>query len=135
MKTKKIYKELKEKYNHYLVLLKVGAFYICLDDDAIILNYLFDYQINNDKVGFPIKMIDKIILGLKEKEVNYLLYEENNIKEEQVFANNTYMIMLNKSKKKIYDDKMQKFLIDRIKELICLDSSNYSKIKDFIDEL
>ena len=44
-----------------IVLRKSGGFYICFDDDAIVVSYLCNYKINNGKVGFPLNTINKVL--------------------------------------------------------------------------
>jgi len=56
----------------------------------------------------------------------------NEIKE---YNENNYLSVLKDAKKRIYNQKMEDILISRIKELIQEDVSNYSKIKNFLDEL
>lgn len=135
MKSKNLYFNLKDKYPDYLVLIKVGVFYITFDKDATILNYLYNYQINKDKVGFPIKLIDKIITSLDNMRLNYFIYDNETEYLENNFNDNNYLDLLSKSKKKVYDNKMIDYLIERIKDIVVENPSNYSRIKDFIDEL
>ncbi len=79
LKSKNLYFNLKDKYPDYLVLIKVGVFYITFDKDATILNYLYNYQRNKDKVGFPIKLINKIITSLDNMRLNYFMIMKLNI--------------------------------------------------------
>ena len=71
---KEQYISLKKEYEHYLILLKSGNFYISLNNDAIIMNNIFEYKIldNNSyiKIGFPITSLNKIITKLDELEIN-----------------------------------------------------------------
>ena len=60
MKLLKQYKILKEKYSQNIILLKSGTFYVAYENDAYILNYLLQYQINDSKIGFPKSAIDKV---------------------------------------------------------------------------
>ena len=55
----------------YLVIRKEGLFYSVFDSDAEILNYLFDYKIINNRCGFPINAINKVLNTLEEKKINY----------------------------------------------------------------
>ena len=64
------------KSNNYskLVLVKYGNFYRCFDNDALMMFYLFNYKISeNYHVGFPIKIIDKILIKLKESGISVIL--------------------------------------------------------------
>ncbi len=38
--------------NNIITLRKIGGFYLCFDNDAIIISYLCNYKIKNGKVGF-----------------------------------------------------------------------------------
>lgn len=66
------YLNLKEKFENFVVLIKVGNFYHIYDKDDIILNYLLKYQIIDNRVGFPVSALKKV-LGTLEK--NKLLYK------------------------------------------------------------
>ena len=78
-----------------LVLYKDNSkFYKASGKDAIILNYLFDYKIINNKVGFPDNVIDNVLNKLNENEISYqIVYVDKNplIKD---FANNRYCEIL-----------------------------------------
>ena len=61
---------LKNKYSDSLVLIKSGNFYYSYFEDGIILNYLFNYQVINNRVGFPLKNLDKVLEELKRDNVS-----------------------------------------------------------------
>ena len=52
---------MKSSSKNYINLRKVGGFYQCFDEDAYLLFYLFGYKVNNDRAGFPISSLNKII--------------------------------------------------------------------------
>lgn len=54
MKLKDKYNDLSNLYSEYIVLIKSGNFYLTFGDSAKIMNYLFSYQIINEKLGFPL---------------------------------------------------------------------------------
>ena len=87
------YYKYKLDYRNYLILIKIGSFYECFDKDALIINKLFNYKLkrinNSFKLGFPIKAIDKIILKLNKKNINYLIVDEKIIKKE--FKESNYL--------------------------------------------
>lgn len=62
---------LKLEYKEYIILMKSGSFYCVFDEDAIIINKIFNYKINqlknNLKAGFPVSLIEKNINILKKK--------------------------------------------------------------------
>ena len=65
-----------------VVLRKSGGFYICFDDDAIIISCLCNYKINNGRVGFPINAINKVTNLLENnsrKWENTVDYQDSNL--------------------------------------------------------
>lgn len=126
------YLELKKLHNDTLVMIIVGNFYHIYDEDAIIMFYLFKYKINDNKVGFPIRSLEKVINKLIKNNINYYV-DENNFK---YFDNNGYLELLDKSKlyyelnleiEDIYNYLISNIERKYIKRII-------SKIKDVIDE-
>lgn len=126
------YLELKKLHNDTLVMIRVGNFYHIYDEDAIIMFYLFKYKINDNKVGFPIRSLEKVINKLIKNNINYYV-DENNFK---YFDNNGYLELLDKSKlyyelnleiEDIYNYLISNIERKYIKRII-------SKIKDVIDE-
>ena len=124
--------ELKKLHNVTLVMIRVGNFYHIYDEDAIIMFYLFKYKINDNKVGFPIRSLEKVINKLIKNNINYYV-DENNFK---YFDNNGYLELLDKSKlyyelnleiEDIYNYLISNIERKYIKRII-------SKIKDVIDE-
>ena len=87
------YLKLKETYPKSIALIKAGNFYECLNDDATIMNSIFDYKIIRLKkyirVGFPISKINYITGILTNKEINYLTFEDGAIETEK-FRHNKY---------------------------------------------
>ena len=57
----------------FIVFRKVGGFYHVFDGDSYILNYLFNYKIVCNRVGFPINSINKVTNILENKKINYEL--------------------------------------------------------------
>lgn len=55
-----------------LEIRKIGNFYYVFDDDCYVLYNLFKYKIQNNKTGFPISALNKVINTLEEKK--YKLY-------------------------------------------------------------
>lgn len=135
MKLKEKYKELKNSYHDAIVLIKSGSFYVTFDVDAVILNYLFSYQINNSKVGFPLKNIERVTDELNIKRINYVVWSDDEHVDVNIDEQNKYSIYFNDAKREEFNIAMNNVLIDRIKFLINENSDNYSKIKRFIDEL
>lgn len=87
-----------EKYYKYkldhkdsIIFIDVGSFYETLDNDALIINKIFNYKITLFssllKVGFPKSKIDDIKEKLNELKINYYVINQEEIKE---FLNNKY---------------------------------------------
>ena len=87
------YIDLKITYKNYLIILKAGVFYICINDDAFILNKLFGYKIkefnNYKRIGFPINSLNKVLKRLERLNINYIVYD-NKIITKVNFTNNSY---------------------------------------------
>ena len=75
-----VYEEVKKIHPKYVVLIKVGTFYEALENDAYIINNLFDYVIKNKsyylQAGFPKVILPKIVSTLEEKKINYLILDK-----------------------------------------------------------
>lgn len=124
------YLELKKQYQNCIVMLKVGSFYNVYDEDAILMFYLFSYKILENRVGFPISALSKVIRFLRKNEINYYVYDE----KLEEFEINHYDLFVEKSKEyyqlrseidEIYhylitniERKYMKRLIQKIKEVI-----------------
>ena len=52
-------------------LRKNGGFYCAYGNDCYILNYLFDYKITDDRVGFPTSAYEKVVKILEQNNINY----------------------------------------------------------------
>jgi len=136
MKLREKYSYLKKVYSDYIVLIKSGSFYITYDNDAIILNNIFDYQNINNKVGFPVRSVDKIMNSLNDKNINYIIdnNDDSDILEFKI-KDNEYLKYYEQAKKYEFRDSLNKILLDKIKFLIESNEENYEKIRRFIDEL
>lgn len=79
-----------------VVLRKIGNFYNVFDEDALILEYLFQYKVINGKVGFPLNAFNKVINTLTINHISYrVLDDEENSK---IFKrNNQYSKFLEKA--------------------------------------
>ena len=77
-----------------IVMIKVGTFYHIYDKDMIIINYLFKYKIIDDRVGFPVSALNKVINKLKKLKINYYI-DDTNFYE---FEDNKYQEIYEKSK-------------------------------------
>ena len=132
---KEQYLNYKKDYDKYILLIKNGNFYISLNNDAYIMNKLFNYKIlestNIIKTGFPITNIDKIKNELINKEINYLIIDNNIIDKYKSKNNNydkylstNYKIYLNRINNinKILKDNLNKdlnYVLFEIESILC----------------
>ena len=84
-----------------------------MNDDALILNNIFNYKVNfvSDfiKVGFPLKSIDKVLPIFEEKNINYIIVDKEII-EKKKYPNNNYLKYLN-------IDSNYEFILSRINKI------------------
>ena len=119
---------LKELFPEYVLLLKIGTFYECYNDDANIISYLFGYKIktlsSGDKVcGYPLVSYNKVISNLESRNINYISIDKAHNYEEMDKMNykkkNKYIDI--SSKANSYIDKLNR--IERIKNHLLKDDS------------
>ena len=86
------YIKLKEKYPKSVIIIKSGNFYDCLNDDAIIINKLFNYKIKElskyIRVGFPINSLNRVRTILTKYEINYITVDNNDVTYSKFIRNN-----------------------------------------------
>lgn len=116
-----LFRILKLDYKEYIILFKSGSFYICFDEDSIILNKLFNYKIvelkNNIKIGFPINKLDIVTSKLKDIGINYIIIEDKNIVSKYESENSRF----NEYKESVFDvlsinNRINK-IIDKLKSI------------------
>lgn len=136
MALKDEYQKMKINHQTKVILFQSGSFYVTFFQDAEILNYLFSYQIHENKVGFPIKNLEKVVFQLREEKLNYIVVDNQrkNIIFDQ-FDENTYLKLFQLASKYHLESVEQKNLLDKIQYLMKLNPNYYTKIKEFIDEL
>ena len=49
------------------------------DDDCYIINYFFGYKIKEDRVGFPINSINKVVNVLEDNHISYEIKNKKSI--------------------------------------------------------
>lgn len=127
----------KIKYKEFIVMIKFGNFYEMFDKDAVIASNILNYKLSKIsdtvKCGFPISSLDKVLNLLKDKQINYVVIENNNVTNEQNFENNIYnsfdfdinnikynFLRINKITKYLNDNAYNNIsnLLERIEELI-----------------
>ncbi len=135
MKTVDKYIKFKSSYKDYVVLIKSGNFYYSFDDDAYILKYFFNYQIRDNKVGFPINAKAKVKSVLNRHNVNLLEIIEDYAYEIETKNENEYESKLKEAKSNILISNMLSNLMNSIEVKVKKEEANYRLIKDFVDEL
>ena len=85
---------LKIEYKEYIILFKSGSFYVCFNEDAIVMNKIFNYKLvelkENVGIGFPISLIDKNLNILEKNKINYIIVEQKNIIARRKYKFNNY---------------------------------------------
>lgn len=119
------------KQENTVKLIKKGGFYNVYNDDCYILYYLFDYKITNNKLGFPISIITKVITILENNHINYYITES----EKQQYTNNSYSKYLNLGKVKYAKEMMKKTIEEKINLLSAAQTEELLNIiKRYLDE-
>ena len=106
----------------YIEIKKCGCFYNVYNEDCYILFYFFKYKINNNKTGFHVKNINKILNKLDFYKVNYII---NNKKL------NTYNRYKELGKIKYHEYLTLKDIENKI---LKLDNNRLKKIYDLLKE-
>lgn len=89
-------------YKDFLVFIKSGNFGNTFYDDAIILHYVTGYVLNNNKFGFPLKVLCKV----SQLNISYVLvYALNDIRVYE-YLPNTYTFYLEQFRN-VYDDELK----------------------------
>lgn len=134
MKTKEKYLIAKGDRSKSIVLIKVGMFYITFNEDAEILKRIFQYKVENGKLGFPLSSLSKVVSSLDEKGINYYIIDGDEVTFKD-FEINHYDEIYKLNKKLEYKDSLKKILFDRIEFLLDENEDNYDKIRKFLEEL
>lgn len=80
---------LKEKNKGKIVIIKLGAFYIATEEDAVFLHKKLDLKCNcfkNNicKVGFPANSLEKYIEKLNKLNYSFIIYDIDNERNELI---------------------------------------------------
>lgn len=96
----------KGKFKDCIVFVKSGNFFHCYFGDAVMIHYIMGYKINNNnRVGFPSKVLVKVIKKLRDLRINYILvYELDDIVKCE-YQSNSYTFYLQEY---LYLDKKEK---------------------------
>jgi len=128
-----LFRILKLEYKECVILFKSGSFYISFDEDATILNNIFNYKIvelkNSIKVGFPLNNLNMVISKLKELNINYIIVENKNIKEKYEVENNNFSKYTSSVFEVISINNRIDKIVDKLKSI------DNDKIKDILNEI
>ena len=80
---------LKEKHKGKIVLIKLGAFYVALEEDAVLLHEKLGlnctcFKNNSCKVGLPINSIGKYLKEIDKLKYGYVVYDYDKEKQELI---------------------------------------------------
>ena len=73
-----------------------GKFYNVYGDDAKVVSVLTGYRIINNRLGFPISMINKVIGLLDNKKISYIIFDKDNVIRKYKGINKIYKCILDK---------------------------------------
>ncbi len=130
---------LKELFPDYVLLIKIGTFYECYNDDANMISYLFGYKIKTlstrDKVcGFPTVSYHKVISNLENRCINYISIDKAHNWEEvdKVIYKRKNHYQETKEKANHYIDKINR--IDRIKNYLLKNDDKILEVEKMLYE-
>ena len=135
MKTIDIYLKFKEMYKDHVVIIKSGNFYYTFLDDTYILNYLFGYQIRENKIGFPLNAKAKVKSVLNRNNINLIEVIDDYAYVLESKNNNAYEEKLREAKSNLLISNMLSNLMSAIEVKVKKEEANYELIKEFVDEL
>lgn len=135
MKTIDKYLKFKEMYQEHVVIIKSGNFYYTFLDDSYIFNYLFGYQIRENKIGFPLNAKAKVKSVLNRNNVNLIEVIDDYAYVLESKNDNAYSRILREAKSNLLISNMLNNLMNAIEIKVKKEEANYELIKEFVDEL
>ena len=138
MKLREVYLCKKEKYFDSAILIESGIFIEVYGDETSIINRLLGYKITSSssmlKLGFPKKAIDKVLLVLRSKHINYLVLDnKGSILEKKKYKDNKYMDFVNNKHSLIIRENRINTIVSKLKS--CINDNNIDNILSSIEEL
>lgn len=73
-----------------------GNFYNVYGDDAKVVSVLTNYKVINNRLGFPISMINKVIGLLDNNKISYIIFDKDNVVNEYKGIKKKYKCILDK---------------------------------------
>ena len=129
------YLKFKEMYQEHVVIIKSGNFYYTFLDDTYIFNYLFGYQIRENKIGFPLNAKAKVKSALNRNNVNLIEVIDDYAYVLESKNDNAYSRILREAKSNLLISNMLNNLMNAIEIKVKKEEANYELIKEFVDEL
>ena len=84
----------KGRYKDYIIFVKSGNFWNSFYGDALIIHSLTNYSFKNYHVGFPSKVLDKVLNKVRALNINFILvYELDDIVKYE-YPSNSYTFYL-----------------------------------------
>ncbi len=122
-------------YKDHVVIIKSGNFYYTFGDDTYIMNYLFNYQIRENKIGFPLNAKAKVKSVLNRNNVNLIEVIDDYAYILESKNENAYQVKLREAKSNMLISNMLNNLMNAIEIKVKKEEANYELIKEFVDEL
>ena len=111
---------------------KKGGFYHSYDDDGIIISYLCNYKIINNRVGFPINSINKVVNILVDNKIDYIIYNKDNVIDKYINKDNRYNNILIKAKSNI---DINNRINNIVSSLYKIDNNKLNIILEYIERV
>ena len=122
-------------YKDHVVIIESGNFYYTFGDDTYIMNYLFNYQIRENKIGFPLNAKAKVKSVLNRNNVNLIEVIDDYAYILESKNENAYQVKLREAKSNMLISNMLNNLMNAIEIKVKKEEANYELIKEFVDEL
>ena len=118
-----------------LEIYKNGNFLNAYEENAIILHKLFNYKViesdkHKYKCGLPQTQYNKVINGLQDNKISYIVYDKETIYEEKDYHNlNNYDKEYKNAMKKIELDTKADMVYNKVIKL------NDKELEEFLDKM
>ena len=138
MKLSEVYLSKKEKYIDSVILIESGIFIEVYGEESGIINSLLGYKVTSSsnmlKLGFPKKAIDKVLLVLRSKHINYLVLDNKaSILDKKKYKDNKYIDYISNKDLLIRRENRINNIYNKLRNSI--DSNNIDKVLSSIEEL